>query len=247
MEQFTNSQSSHEHSLETLNLIKGYDSFLDSLTTICDMGCGSGQDTHWWATLETRDDPPELRNYMVYAVDLDTKKIEPETRELSNVKIIEGDFEEFLIPVKLDLIWSHDSFTYSLNPMKTLSNWNRQMNKDAMLVMVLPEHSGVRHNRIFNNVYNHRFYNYNIASLVHMLAINGFDCRDCYVYRKDNWLHLAVYKISEPLDPRTTNLYQLAEMERLSDSAINSINRYGYMKQEDLIYPWLDKDFHRFL
>ena len=247
MEHFNNSQQSHEHSLETLNLIYGYDSFLDSISTVCDMGCGAGRDTHWWATLETRDDPPEPRSYMVYAVDRDTSKIEPEVREISNVKIIENDFEEFIIPVKIDLLWSHDSFNYALNPMKTLSNWNRQMNQDGMLVMILPQHSGVRHNRLFNNVYSHRFYNYNISSLTHMLAISGFDCHDAYMCQTDNWLKIGVYKISDPLDPHTTTLYDLADLGRLNKSAVESVNKFGYLRQEDLIYPWLDKDFKRFL
>ena len=53
---FRNPYESHDHSLHTLELIYGYDSFLDSLTRVADIGCGSGFDAQWWATLETRDD-----------------------------------------------------------------------------------------------------------------------------------------------------------------------------------------------
>ena len=65
---FKNPYYSHEHSLEVLNLIHGYDSFLDNIRSVADMGCGAGLDVQWWATLATRDDPPEPRNYKVYAV-----------------------------------------------------------------------------------------------------------------------------------------------------------------------------------
>ena len=54
---FKNAYASHDHSLEILNMLYGYDSFLDNLKVIADMGCGAGLDTEWWATLETRDDP----------------------------------------------------------------------------------------------------------------------------------------------------------------------------------------------
>ena len=69
MEQFKNALESHDHCRQILDLIYGYDSFLDSLSVIADFGCGDGLDVEWWATLETRDDPPEPRDYKVYAVD----------------------------------------------------------------------------------------------------------------------------------------------------------------------------------
>ena len=62
MAPFRNAYDSHEHSLEVLNLLYCYDSFLDNLSVIADMGCGAGFDASWWATLETRDEPPEPRN-----------------------------------------------------------------------------------------------------------------------------------------------------------------------------------------
>ena len=49
MAPFKNAYESHDHSLDVLNLLYGYDSFLDSLTTIADMGCGVGYDSQWWA------------------------------------------------------------------------------------------------------------------------------------------------------------------------------------------------------
>jgi len=140
MTQFANPHLSHDHSLEILNLLYGYDSFLDSLTVIGDMGCGAGLDAQWWATLETRDDPPEPRNYRVYAVDRTFNKVDEEIRATENIRWIEGNFEEYgILPELLDLVWSHDSFQFVTSPLHTLSVWNKQMNTNGMLVMALPQ------------------------------------------------------------------------------------------------------------
>jgi hypothetical protein len=246
MEPFTSNYKSHEHSRYVLDLIYQYDSFLDSIETICDMGCGAGLDAFWWATLETRDDPPEPRNYRVFAVDRDTSRLDDEIRSTNNIVIIERDFEEAVAPAKIDLLWSHDSFQYVMNPIRTLSTWNQQMSDNGMLMLSVPEYSGTIHNRITNRSYSHCFFNHNIVGLVHLLAMSGFDCKDAYFYRSQGWIYAAVYKAREPFDHRTTTLYDLAEAGMLNASAETSINTYGYLRQEDLIYPWLDKDFYQY-
>ena len=81
-----------------------------------------------------------------------------------------------------------------------------------------------------------------------MLAVNGFDCNDAYIMKNANdpWMHLAVYKSPvEPMDPTTTSLYDLAELNLLHPSAVNSLTQWGYLRQEDLIYPWLNRDWYR--
>ena len=81
-----------------------------------------------------------------------------------------------------------------------------------------------------------------------MLAVNGFDCNDAYALKDPNdpWLHVAVYKSDiEPLDPATTNWYHLAERGLLHPTVESSLNRYGHVRQEDILYPWLDKDWHQ--
>ena len=52
MELFRNGLESHAHSLDFLELIMRYDSFLDSVTTVADFGRGLGYDVQWWDTLE---------------------------------------------------------------------------------------------------------------------------------------------------------------------------------------------------
>lgn len=248
MTQFSNSHVSHEHSLEILSLLYGYDSFLDSLTVIGDMGCGAGLDAAWWATLETRDDPPEPRNYRVYAVDRTLDKIDDDIRAIKNIRWIEGNFEEYgLLPELLDLVWAHNTFQFVTNPLHTLSVWNRQMNTNGMLVMALPQTINYIYNRLTFRTHNYCYYNYNISNLVYMLAVNGFDCRDAYFYKnaETDWIYLAVYKAENAMDPSTTSWFDLADKKLLHPSVVDSLNRYGHVRQEDIFYPWLDKDFYR--
>lgn len=246
MAQFKNSYLSHEHSLEVLNLLYGYDSFLDSLTTIADMGCGSGLDTEWWATLMTRDEPSIPRNYIVYAVDQDISQIEPDILKNENIKTIEGNFEDRIIPRQVDLMWSHDSFQYAQDPYKCLATWKQTLNENGMLILTLPQTTYIRNGRLIVENHSEQKYNHNILSLMYMLAVSGFDCRDAYFYRKRGspWLYAAVYATGiEPMSP-TTSWYDLADRGLLNDSMVNSVNRHGFVKLEDLVVTWLDKDYY---
>ena len=81
-----------------------------------------------------------------------------------------------------------------------------------------------------------------------MLAVNGFDCRDAYfkVSPDNSWLSVAVYKTEiEPLNPQTTTWYDLSDLGLLNDSVVNCIQRFGYVRQEEIITSWLDKDFYQ--
>lgn len=243
-----NAYKSHEQSLEILNLLYGYDSFLDSLKVIYDVGSGHGLDALWWATLETRDDPPEPRNYKVYAIDKDHSKAYIEAQEHSSIRWFERDFENLQhIPEKADLIWCHDAFQYAVNPMATLQSWNKCMNPNGMLVLSIPQNINYVYNRLQFKTENYSYFNHTITNLIYMLAVNGFDCNDAYFYKNvhSNWISAAVYKAQDPLDPHTTSLHDLADMNMLHPSVVASLNTHGFIKQEDVVYPWLDKDFYQ--
>lgn len=245
---FKNAYDSHDHSRGVLDLIYGYDSFLDSLSVVADFGCGAGLDAEWWATLETRDEPPEPHNYLVYAIDKQDI-IEPHIKEYSNVVPIIKNFEEDrVIPRNCDLLWCHDAFQYTLNPLRTLKLFNVQMNVNGLMILSIPQSIHYQYNRLQNNSYSGVYFNHNVVSLIYMLAVNGFDCRDAYFYRNPNdpWLYAAVYKSDiAPMDPATTSWYDLADKGLLNDSIVSSLTRHGYVKQEDLLTVWLDKDFYR--
>lgn len=245
---FKNPESSHAHSLPVLNLLYQYDSFLDSLEVIADYGCGAGHDINWWATLTTRDDPPEPRNYLCYAVDKDISRFEPEIAALDNVKLIKADFEgDRPVPRQIDLLWCHDAFQYAVNPLSTLRIWNETMSINGMLLLSVPQNVHYRYNRLANISPNGCYYNYNVVNLMYMLAVNGFDCRDAYFYKDENnmWLYTAVYKSDvAPMDPRNTSWYDLLDLNLLNDSVKQSILKNGFVDQNDLVTTWLDRDFH---
>lgn len=249
MVQFKNAQESHDHSLETLEIIYNYDSFLDSLEFVADFGCGNGFDTNWWATLETRDDPPEPRNYKVYAVDKNLSKFDKDVKNLPNVHTFEDDFDAKspILPVPVDFIWCHNAFQYVTDPINTLKLWNEQMNVNGMLLLIFPQSMHYAYNRFQAHSYNNCYFNHNIVNLMYMLAVNGFDCKDAYFLKETNdpWLYAAVYKSDiPPMDPKNTNWYNLAELNLLNDSVVECLNRYGYVRQEEILTSWLDKDFY---
>lgn len=245
---FKNAYASHDHSLEVLNLLYGYDSFLDSIQTIADMGCGAGLDSEWWASLMTRDELPEPRNYTVYAVDQNIKQIDPDILARNpNIITIDRNFEERIIPRAVDLIWAHDTFQYAREPLKCLASWKQTMNENGMLVMTIPQTTYIHNNSLVVENHSHQYYHYNILNLMYMLAISGFDCRDAYFYRKQNtpWLYAAVYASEHgPLTQQAT-WYDLAERNLINDSVINSVNRFGYARLEDIVVTWLDKDYYK--
>jgi SAM-dependent methyltransferase len=244
---FKNEYASHEHSLEVLNMIYGFDSFLDSITVIADMGCGAGLDVEWWATLQTRDDPPEPRNYHVYAVDQDITTLIPDIAQLPNVNPLAGNFEEPVLPTSADLIWCHDSFQYARDPLKTLANWKNQLNVNGMLLLTIPQTTYMLNNRLVISNHNYQYHNFNLLNLIYMLAISGFDCRDAYFYRKENtpWLYAGVYASAYDPLPTTTTWYDLAEKNLINDSVTNSVNKYGYARLEDIVVCWFDKNLYK--
>lgn len=245
MSTFKNPQESHQHSKEVLEILYQYDSLLDSLEVVADFGCGHGMDTLWWASLQTRDDPPAPRNYTVYAIDKNVSGIPQDTLRLSNVHTFTEDMEVVTLPRKADLLWCHDSFQYLVNPMLALKNWNANMNQDAMLVISMPQPTHYSYNRLQANFHSYCYYNHNLISLMYMLATNGFDCRDAYFKKSDDdqWLYAAVYKSCEPMNPSETSWYTLAESNLINDSMVNCLTKYGHIRQEEVVVKWLDKDF----
>jgi hypothetical protein len=235
-----------EHGQWVLNHIREYDSFLDSLTTIADMGCGEGKHIEWWATLATRDDDPQPYNYKCYAVDNNAYALSKVPNHPNIIKI-ERDFSEKCIPTSVDLMFAHDSLQYSVNPLETLKVWNEQMTVNGMLVLSVRQHTGVEHNAYCSRSYSGAFYHFTPVQLIYMLAVNGFDCRDAYLLKRfnDPWIQIAVYKSDvPPMDPRKTDWYQLINKGLLHPTAERSIHKFGYLRQEDILYPWLDRELY---
>lgn len=236
-----------KHATHILETIQQYDTFLESLRHIADLGCGNGEDVHWWATLMNNDDPPQPYNFNCFAVDVDSSKL-ASVPKLPNIHKVESKFDaENLFPVIVDLIWAHDSLQYSTNPLHTLRMWNSYMNVNGMLLLSVPQHTGIEYDRQYSRGYNGCYFHFNPINLIYMLAVNGFDCRDAYLLKKfqDPWTQMAVYKTDiAPMDPATTSWFDLADKNLLHPSIVDSLNANGFVKQEEIIMPWLDKELY---
>jgi trans-aconitate methyltransferase len=246
MARFENDLQSHQHSLTILNQLAQYDNFLENLSSIADMGCGLSDDIVWWATKEnTFEEPPVPYNYTCYAVDHDSKMLDRNLPD--NVHKIVADFETKTLPRPVDFIWSHNSFQYALSPVNTLRLWNQQMNENGMLYICVPTHRYTQHNRMVRISASHEYYSHTMSNLMYMLAVNGFDCNDAYFLKNQTepWIHAAVYKTAiEPMDPRQTSWEQLAALDLLNPSAAACVNKYGHVKEDELIFTWLDRSWH---
>ena len=256
MDQFNNSHQSHAQSIKVLELINQYDDFMDSVTTVADMGCGGGFDINWWARNEyievVEDDQGNEhetirpRNYMCYAVDKNLKQITPDLLP-DSVHQIEANFERRVLPRQVDVMWCHDAFQYVTNPIGTLKLWNEQLVENGMLYIGLPYQTSYKNNRLVARSRSGVYFNHNFLSMVYMLAVSGFDCRDAYFLKQkeDPWMHAVVYKSRhEPMDPGVTSWNDLADKNLINDSMKLSLGKYGMLKQEEIIYGWLDKNFY---
>jgi len=242
---FSNPEQSHAHSLEVLNWLYEHDDFMSSVDTLVDLGCGTGIDLEWWATRTTRDDTSTPLNIKCTGVDLcDTPVI---ARKYANITYQKTDFEKQVFAPhkkKYDVLWCHDAFQYALNPLETLKLWRDIAAQGAMLCLSLPQTTNLDHRNLSIVQPSGCYYHYTLVNLIHMLAVTGWDCASGFFLKRANdpWLHAVVYNSETPaIDPKTT-WYELAETGLLPDSAVKSIQKYGYINQKDLVLPWLDKN-----
>jgi SAM-dependent methyltransferase len=241
---FTSAAASHAHSLETLNLLYEYDDFMSSVRHMADIGCGLGHDTEWWATRTTRDEKPTPLDIKCTGIDL-----LPEfsiAKRYRNMQYLNQNFEEPLLHGKnrYDVIWCHDAFQYALKPLDTLRNWHTAMYNNGMLIIVVPQTTLLEYNREAFDQRDFVYYNWTLVSLIHALAVSGFDCREGFFKKAagDPWLHAVVYKSAHaPMNPQTTRWTDLADRNLLPECVIASANRWGQVRQADLVLPWLTR------
>ncbi len=244
---FVSEQDSHQHSLTTLNTLYEFDDFMSSIRTLMDMGCGSGLDLEWWATRTTRDSAATPLN--IRCIGIDTTPDLAVAKRYKNITYQPQDFSE---PIRIgkhrpDVIWCHDSFQYVMDPFVTLRHWYDAANTGAMLVLILPQSTIMEGNTQAFDQWSGCYWHWTMVNLIHVLAVSGWDCRTGYFKKDPNdpWLHAAVYRSeSGPVDPRSVTWYDLCERGMLPDSAVKSIEKYGYLRQRDLVLQWIDRSMH---
>jgi SAM-dependent methyltransferase len=241
---FVHPGDSHRHSLQVLNALYEYDDFMESIATVADLGCGTGEDLEWWATRTTRDDNPQPLNIKCQGIDLQEQL--PMAKKHANITYQRTDFEGKIHPPKkgFDILWCHDAFQYCVNPLQTLSNWWHIASDGGMLAISVPQTVLTHRGRLAYYLDAGCLYHHTMISLMHMLAMSGWDCRAGFFRQMhaDPWIHAIVYKSSHaPQNPKTTTWHDLSELELLPESADRSIYAHGHLRQHDLIVPWIDK------
>jgi SAM-dependent methyltransferase len=240
---FVHPGDSHGHSLETLNQLYEYDDFMASIRTVLDLGCGTGDDLAWWANATTRDEKAEPLNIQCTGIDLASDL--PLVKQHKNMFYQQADFETTIsnIPAEVDVLWCHDAFQYAQNPVKTLSNWWHLASAGGMLYIAVPQTIDFYRRQFDYHLPSGCYYHYTMISLMYMLATAGWDCRAGF-FKQDpaeSWIHAVVYKSEhKPLDPKTATWHKLVELNLVPDSAARSINAHNYLRQQDLVVPWID-------
>jgi SAM-dependent methyltransferase len=236
---------SDRHSLQILNTLYEYDDFMASVSTLVDLGCGTGEDLEWWATRTTRDDVPIPLNIRCCGVDLADQL--PMARKYPNITYQKTNFEQDIHPFKkskFDVLWCYNSFQYCINPIGTLARWKTIASDGAMLIISVPHTTNFVQKQMAFEQPSGCFYHHTMVSLIHMLAVNGWDCRGGYFLKSptDAWTHAIVYNTDiAPMDPRTTTWHQLSELKLLPESADKSVMAHNYLRQQDLTIPWIDQ------
>ena len=245
MSSFSSPLEKHNHCLKNiLSYFREYDDFMESVSRVLDIGCDVEAETMtWWADATTKDSAQIPLN--IQCVGLNT--FEKLNKRHNSIAYQNHDIETFnSVSKPFDVLLCYDQLQYLLNPYAALSNWWHVANKDAMLIIAVPQTTNTEYNVLEYNVKLEQKYHYTMPQLIYMLAVSGWDCRSGFFKKNigDPWLYAVVYRSDiEPMDPRTTNLYKLVEhTDLLPITAVNSISKYGMLRQRDLILPWLDKN-----
>lgn len=240
---FASVQDSHHHSLRTLETLYEFDDFMQSINSMVDMGCGTGLDLEWWSTRTTREPEPKPLNIRCMGVDL--LPTLPIASRYNNITYRSQDFEEDLPPQKrlFDLLWCHDSFQYVIDPFSTLARWKSILSPRGVMVLIVPQSTNLEFNRQAYDQIDGVYWNWTVVSLMHVLSVSGWNCANAF-WRKDPddpWIHVILNNTPDkPRHPQSVRWYDLVDAGMLPESAANSIRRYGYLRQRDLVLKWID-------
>ena len=242
---FTSQEQAFQHSKKhILDLFYQYDDFMESIGRVIDLGCDTEALNMLWFANSTTNDEQQLNLNIKCVGQSDITGINTKHNSISFQK---GSPEVVVkTKKKFDVLFCYDTLQWIVDPYQALNNWWHIANKDAMLVIAIPQTTNVEFNMLeYNAKLNHK-HHYTIPMLLYMLAVNGWDCAGGFFKKaiNDPWIFAVVYRSNiEPMDPQTTNLYTLVEETNLlPKSAIDSITKYGMIRQQDLLLAWLDSN-----
>ena len=242
---FTSQEQAFQHSKKhILDLFYQYDDFMESIGRVVDLGCDTeALNMLWFANATTRDEQ-ELPLNIKCVGQSDIDKLLVKHNSISFQK----GAPELLSKTKkkFDILYCYDTLQFIVDPYQALRNWWNIANKDAMLVIAVKQTTNVEFNVLEYNTQMNYKHHYTVPILLYMLAVNGWDCKGGFFKKAidDPWIYVVVYRSDiKPMNPQTTNLYNLIEdTELLPDVAVKSIEKYGMIRQKDLVLPWLDSN-----
>jgi SAM-dependent methyltransferase len=241
---FSSPEASHAHSLSVLETLYQFDDFMQSIQHVADMGCGAGLDMLWWATRTTREQHPRPLNIRCTGIDLAESCAAVDRHRY--ISYLPQDFEQPILVHKkrFDVIWCHDAWQYVQDPFCTLRQWRDVASSGAMLVITVPQTTTFAMNREQVQQQDGCYWHWTLVNLIHVMAVSGWNCAQGFFQKLpgDPWITAIVYRSEqEPVDARTTRWYDLCDQGLLPDSAVKSIQRHGYLRQQDLVLPWIDR------
>jgi SAM-dependent methyltransferase len=230
--------NNHPIAKQLFKYLEDYDDLMDSVTMIADMGCGPGNDIHYFANLKTPEGTP--RNIQCVAVDKDIKQFRLGTPK--NIKLLEADFETVKLDRKADILWSFDALSFAKSPMNALINFRNNLHDAGMLFITVPQYTSIVDNRIITVCLDNTLHDFNICNLIYLLALAGFDTRDGFYFKQPDvpYITAAVYKSEAgPLNLDTT-WYNLMDLDLLPRFVEECVTKFGYPIAQKIILKWLD-------
>lgn len=234
-------------SIQVLELLGDHNEFMDSIHDICIIEDQTGHYTSWWSDYRSHDDQKESQFKIT---NICTNERHPEEHKRKNVKnLLVEEFDKTNIEDDtFDFMWAHNILQKQVEPFKVLNHWWNILEEDAMLCVSVPLRTYIDDlNRWRTESYPGEYFNWNMLSLIQVLAVSGFDCADGHFKfkRGENFLWASVYKgTQKPLDPKKTSWYDLAEKNLLPHSLLDCINRFGHAKIDKLVVEWLDHSLY---
>jgi SAM-dependent methyltransferase len=235
----SNPANSRLHSLNFLQQIYGYPEMLESIDSVLDVGSRDGHDAFWWAMCDDGDETnPIPLNINVTA--LDKNPIWNTDFEHKNINKVKGDWDEITFDKKFDVVWAHSVLQEAKDPLKFLHKMNKVCSDGGVLCLSFPSNVNTFYGEPDHRVYDTATHHITIVSLIHMLALSGFNTRDGFLHKQPNTniINAFVYKDSNDIyDYNEKTISDLLEL--MPEICSEQINKFGYLTNKGLLLKWL--------
>jgi SAM-dependent methyltransferase len=236
-----NDSASRSHSLNMLWGLSTFGEFMESISTVLDVGCGTGHDALWWATAtDGAEESPQPLNIQVTGLDIQDN-INKEYAIPGNLKFQFEDWNTVTFKKQFDVVWTHNTLHTTQDPLKFLHKMNEFCADGGMLALSFPTTSNMFYGDPDYRIYQEAPHSITMIHLIYMLVLSGFNCNDGFFTKQPgtNIISAIVYK-------DTDEVYNhgdcpLAEYnDLLPDSCQEQLQKYNYLTNKGLLLRWLD-------